>query len=66
VTIRHWYVASTLLGGYLNGVVEVWLATDVLSSLALPCSQRLTGVLTVPLATVAMVFAPSCAVVEGR
>ncbi|MBA2445394.1 MAG: hypothetical protein H0V49_08700 [Nocardioidaceae bacterium] len=64
VTIRHWYFASTLLGGYLNGVVEVWLATAVLSSSGaslFAAAQRLTGVLTVPLAAVAMVFAPAVA-----
>jgi O-antigen/teichoic acid export membrane protein len=69
VVVRHWRFASNQLSGYLNGVVEIWIAVLVLSSLdasLFGASQRLSAVLAVPLSGLAVVLSPVIARLAGR
>lgn len=58
---RHWRFASNLLGGYLNGTVEVWIAALILAAADLSlfaAAQRLSVLLVVPLTSLGVVFSP--------
>jgi len=58
---RHWRFASNLLGGYLNGTVEIWLAALILTSLdasLFSAAQRLSVLLAIPLVSLGVVFSP--------
>jgi len=61
VVRRHWRFASNLLGGYLNGTVEIWIAAVVLSAAGVSqfsAAQRLSVLLAVPLVSLGVVFSP--------
>ena len=61
VVRRYWRFASNLLGGYLNGTVEIWIAAVVLTAAGLSqfsAAQRLSVLLAVPLVSLGVVFSP--------
>lgn len=61
VVRRHWRFASNLLGGYLNSVVEIWIAGLVLTTVEtslFSAAQRLSVLLAVPLISLGVVFSP--------
>ena len=60
-TRRNWRFASNLLGGYLNSVVEIWIAALVLTAAGaslFSAAQRLSVLLVVPLVSLGVVFSP--------
>lgn len=61
VITRYWRFASNLLGGYLNSTIELFIAGVVLTSLDVSLfsgAQRLAVLLSVPLTSLGVVFAP--------
>ncbi len=66
---RNWHFASNLLGAYLNSTIELWLAGFILSRLDVSlfsASQRLSLLLSVPLASLGVVFSPVISRLAGK
>lgn len=69
VARRHWRFTSTMLGGYLNSTVEIWIAGLVLSTFdtsLFSAAQRLSILLSIPLVSFGVVFSPVVARLAGN
>jgi O-antigen/teichoic acid export membrane protein len=61
---RDWRFATNQVAAYLNATVEIWIAGLLLTSLdtsLYSAAQRLALLLSVPLTSIQVVFAPVCA-----
>ena|GEM_PF-1290214 len=66
---RDWRFATNQVAAYLNATVEIWIAGLVLSSIdtsLYSSAQRLALLLSVPLTSIQVVFAPVCARMLAR
>jgi O-antigen/teichoic acid export membrane protein len=69
VARQHWRFTSTLLGGYLNSTVEIWIAGLVLTAVEsslFSAAQRLSILLSIPLVSLGVVYSPVVARLAGK
>lgn len=68
-TTRNWRFALNQVASYMSGAVEIWMAGILLSAAdtsTFSSAQRLAMLIAIPLASMQVVFAPTCARLLAR